>query len=155
MDRTAGSEIVPRELHRQYPTLAADFDVLEQELVPRFAQLDAEAMRAQRQFRRERMALIVGGTVASILGAVQTALGTATWPGIAEAIISAFLAAITLYLRQLKSQDRYCTNRLKAETLRGEYFMFLGRLDPYGDEATRVRRLRLKVASVVAGEEPA
>ena len=67
-------------------------------------------------------------------------------------MLAAGLAAVALRARALKAQERYFTNRLKAETLRGEYFLFLGRIGPYADDRHRAQRLIHRVAEVKAGE---
>jgi hypothetical protein len=135
-----------------YPGFAEDFEQLEQELMPHFRKLDNEALRAQNEFRLEQVALIFGGAVATTLGAIQVALAAAVWPGIVEAVLAAVLAYVALRTQALKAQERYFTNRLKAETLRGEYFSFLGRVGHYADDRYRIQRLIRRVADVKAGE---
>lgn len=128
-----GEQIVPPEAKANCPAFADDFELLERELMPHFRELDNEALRAQNQFRLEQVALIFGGALATALGAVQAALTNAVWPGIVEAALAAGLAAVALRARALKAQEHYFTNRLKAETLRGEYFLFLGQVGRYAD----------------------
>jgi hypothetical protein len=147
-----GEQIVPPEAKASCPTLADDFELLERELMPHFRELDNEALRAQNQFRLEQVALIFGGALAIVLGTVQAALASAVWPGIIEMVLAAGLAAIALRARALKAQERYFINRLKAETLRGEYFLFLGRVGSYADDDHRAQRLIRRVAEVKAGE---
>jgi len=148
-----GEQIVSLEVQARYPAFADDFELLERELMPHFRELDNEALRTQNQFRLEQMALIFGGALATALGAIQAALADAIWPGIVEAVLAAGLAAITLGARALKAQERYFTNRLKAETLRGEYFLFLGRVGSYADDDYRVQQLIRRVADVKLGRE--
>ncbi len=83
---------------------------------------------------------------------MQAALTNAVWPGIVEAALAAVLAAVALRARELKAQERYFTNRLKAETLRGEYFLFVGRVGHYTDDRYRIQRLIRRVADVKARE---
>jgi hypothetical protein len=50
---------------------------------------------------------------------------------LAEAVLAAILAGVAQAAQASKAQQRYFSSRLKAETLRSEYFLFLGRLSPY------------------------
>jgi hypothetical protein len=147
-----GEQIIPREAEATYPALADDFAFLERALLPHFRELDNEALRAQNQFRLEQMALILGGTLATVLGAVQASLLNAAWPGIVEAVLAAGLTAVAFRAQALKAQERYFTNRLKAEMLRGEYFLFLGRISPYAEDRECPQQLIRRVAEVKTGE---
>ena len=148
--------LVSEELRAAAPALAADFAVLDRELLPDFYELDEAALRAQNSFRLGRVFLILGGTTATWLGALQAALGGGVAAlGIAEALVAGTLAAGVAYVRGRQAQREYFTTRLKAERLRGEYFLFLGRVAPYDvdDDAERGRRLREQV-SMIEAEEP-
>jgi hypothetical protein len=147
------NQIVAPEIQNNYPDFKADFDVLEQNLLPYFRELDNEALRAQNQFRRQQIILIVGGVIASTLGAVQAALSEAKWPGISEAGLTAFLTMVAFFARELNAQKHYFANRLKAETLRGEYFLFLGRMGSYANDADRVPNLIRRVADIESEEK--
>jgi hypothetical protein len=99
--------------------------------------------------------VIVGGAAATSLGAVQAALGGGVPViGITEAVLAGALAASVTYVRARQAQREYFTTRLKAERLRGEYFLFLGRVHPYDldDAKERVLRLREQVNKIVAEE---
>lgn len=147
-------QIVPIEKQNNYPDFKADFDVLEQNLMPYFRELDNEALRAQNQFRRQQLTLIIGGVIASTLGAVQAAIAKeAKWPGIAEAGLTAFLTMVAFFARELNTQKNFYANRLKAETLRGEYFLFLGRVGSYAKDADRMPNLIRRVAEIEAEEK--
>jgi hypothetical protein len=148
-----GEQIIPPKAQADYPAFAEDFERLEQELMPHFRELDNEALRTQNQFRLEQVALIFGGALATTLGTIQAVLADAIWPGIVEAVLAAMLAAIALRTQALKAQERYFTNRLKAETLRGEYFLFLGRVGSYADDDYRIQQLIRRVADVKPGRE--
>jgi len=148
---------VDPSLRSSAPELAEDFEVLNEELAPVFYELDEGALRAQNDLRRGRLLVILGGAVATALGAVQSALGGGvTGIGIAGALVTGFLTAVVAYLRGSEGQKEYFNTRLKAERLRGEYFLYLGRLERYdvasGEE--RRRRLRGRVAEIEV-EEPA
>jgi hypothetical protein len=124
-----------------------------QQCSPYFRELDQEALKAQNQFRLGQVALIFGGAVATILGAVQAALAKQMWARLVETIWADALTGIIYYTQQMKAQERYFTNRLKAEALRGEYFLFLGRIGPYADDENRISYLITRVADINAGEE--
>ncbi len=142
--------LVPPAERDKCADMKDDFQLLEQELVPYFNELDRESLRFQNEYRREQVVIILGGAILTTLGAIQTAIGT-IWPGLVEAIISVVLTIFTLRSRELKWQERYFTNRLRAETLRGEYFKFLGKIAPYeGDAQARIALLTEMVAGIRA-----
>ncbi len=146
--------IVPPEEQGKYPALAADFAVLAEELLPHFEELDREAQRAQNRFRLEQLFLIAGGVFAAGLGAAHATLPDSPGFGIAEALLGITMAGVSLYARQTNAQEAYLANRLEAESLRREYFLFLGRLSPYAEDGSRLRNLRRRVAQVKAGVVP-
>ncbi len=65
--------------------------------------------------------------------------------------MATFLGLVALRAKTDKIQERYLTSRLKAEMLRREYFLFLGRLGPYG-EIDRLQHLIRQVAKIRAGK---
>lgn len=147
--------LVSAELRAASPALAGDFDVLDRELLPDFYELDEAALRAQNTFRLGQLLVLLGGAAATSLGAVQAALGGGvTEIGIAEALVGGLLAAAVAYVRGRQAQREYFTTRLKAERMRGEYFLFLGRVPPYDldDDAERLGRLRAQVSTIEAEE---
>src|SRR5215207_621390 len=117
-----------------FPEFAADFDVLDRELIPHFVERNGDALRRQNQFRLDQVILIFGGALAAMLGAIQAANAEWLWPSVIEIAVAGALSAVAFRQKQLRARDRYSTNRLKAEALRGEYFLFLGRIGMYGDE---------------------
>src|SRR2546430_4706145 len=137
-----GEQVIPLDVQEKYPDFADDFAFLEQALLSHFRIFDNEALRAQNQFRLDQVILIVGSALVTILGAVQIALTQAIWPGVVEASLAALLVALGQRTRAIKAQERYFTNRLKAELLRGEYHRFLGRIGPYADGNHRVQLVR-------------
>jgi hypothetical protein len=146
--------IIPAEAQTQTPTFSGDFKTLEDELMPHFRELDAEALRVQNQFRLNQVTLIFGGALATILGALHASLGAgpAVWAGIIESVLAAVLSAVALRLQGTHAQERYFSDRLKAEKLRTEYFLFLGRVGTYADEQERLPRLIRRVADIKSGE---
>jgi uncharacterized protein DUF4231 len=145
-------QIVQPETQNQFPDLKSDFDILEHELMPSFRNLDNEALRGQNLFRLQQVILIAGGVITTTLGAVQAALTKEVWPGIAEAVVAGFLTSVSYIARQFNEQKNYFSNRLKAETLRGEYFLFLGRMGNYANDDDRVQSLIRRVADIESEE---
>ena len=133
-------------------------DILEQELVPQFRSLDQESLRTQNTFRLGQLSLIAGGAAASVLGAVQTALGGGVLAlAIPEAVLAGLLAGTTVYIRGRNAQRAYFTARLKAERLRAEYFLVLAHAGDYagvGDSERRVL-LRSRVRAIESQEATA
>ena len=147
-------QIVSMEVQKQSPLFADDFKTLDDELMPYFRELDAEALRVQNQFRLDQVTLIFGATLATILGAVHASLGgtPAVWTGIIQSVLAAALSAVAMRLQGTHAQERYFTDRLKAEKLRGEYFLFLGRVGNYADEQQRLPSLIRRVTDIKSGE---
>jgi hypothetical protein len=144
--------IIDSGVQGQYPDLAADFAVLDKQLMPYFWELDAEALRAQNQFWLEQVFLIIFTAIVTILGAIQVARPNNKLPGIVQAVLSGILGIVIFSARSLKTHESYFTNRLKAEGLRGEYFMFLGRAVAYSNDTDRVPNLIRRVADIRAEE---
>jgi hypothetical protein len=150
--KTVQDQIVREEHWTDYPALSEDFAILDRELLPRFRELDDEALAAQNRFRREQLVLIVAGASAAVLGALQGMVDD-PWPGLGEAAVAVVLGALGTRNRELAAQDHYRHNRVKAEQLRGEYFRFLGRVDDYADERIRIQRLKRRVVEIYREEE--
>ena len=142
------AEIVSKDKQNQYAFFEADFKLLETHLMGKFRDLDDEALLRQNQFRRSQVILILGSAVVTILGAVQVSHVGGIWPGLIEAVIAIVLATVAQSARTSKAQDRYFKSRLKAETLRSEYFDFLSRADPYREDQPRVQHLKQRVLRV-------
>jgi uncharacterized protein DUF4231 len=145
-------QFVEPQAQNQFPALKSDFDMLEKELMPSFRRLDNEALRAQNLFRLQQVILIAGGVITTTLGAVQAAHSKESWPGIAEAVVAAFLTSISYIAREFNEQKNYFSNRLKAEALRGEYFLFLGRIGNYANDDDRAQNLIRRVDDIESEE---
>jgi hypothetical protein len=145
-------QIVAPADQARYTLFAEDFSSLERELMPHFRELDNQALRRQNQSRLEQLILIFGGVLASALGAFHVAFADATWLGIPEAAVALILVAISQRARGFKAQEMYLTQRLKAELLRGEYFLYLGHLGPYADPQQRRQQLVRRVTEIISGE---
>ncbi|HLZ31188.1 MAG TPA: DUF4231 domain-containing protein [Chloroflexota bacterium] len=147
-------QIVPLVAQAEFPEFADDFAVLERELLPEFRELDNQALRRQNQFRLDQLLLIFGGALAATLGAIQASISGATWPGVAEFLVAGGLTAVAFRQRELRAREKYSASRLKAEGLRSEYFLFLGRIGDYTDETERIRHLIRRVSLILAEQEP-
>jgi hypothetical protein len=145
-------DLVKPEARDKYPAFAGDFKTLDGELMPNFRGFDNEAIRNQNTYRGMYIILILGGAIVTIFGILQIAFLDTVWIGIAGSIVAFGLAAVTSLLSQLKYQKRYLNARLRAERLRSEYFLFLGRIDHYSAQ-DRVQNLRQRVAEIEAGGE--
>jgi Protein of unknown function (DUF4231) len=142
------SHIVKPEIRNNYPALAGDFALLDKYLMGYFWKLDEEALESQNKFRRAQVILILGTAIAAILGAIQAAYPASKWPSLFETVLAAALTAVIMKIRTLKTHEGYYTNRLKAERLRSEYFLFLGRAEPYSNDDDRVSNLERRVAAI-------
>jgi hypothetical protein len=143
-------QIVSLATQAEFLEFGEDFATLERELLPHFRILDEEALRRQNQYRVGQVVLIFGGAIAVIFGAIQVALPTASWPGVVEFLVAGGLSAVAFRQRELRVRDRYSASRLKAEALRGEYFLFLGHVGAYGHERQRVRHLISRIGQIMA-----
>lgn len=140
--------IVEPEVRDDYPALAGDFALLDKHLMKYFWELDEAALQSQNKFRRAQVILIGGTAIATVLGAIQAAYPALKWPSISEAVLASFLTAVIMKIRTLKTHEGYYTNRLKAERLRSEYFLFLGRAEPYSKDEDRESNLVRRVAEI-------
>jgi hypothetical protein len=145
---------LPKADDGRFAALSDDLAALHAELMPAYEDADFAALRAQNAFRGAQVTLILGGAVIAILGSLQAAFGdTATWPSIAQLVAGASLTAIGTMQTKLGTQQRYLRERLVAERLRGEAFVFLGRIG-YPDDAEAARR-QLVARVVEIRAEPA
>lgn len=126
-------ELVPQQDRSLYPSFVTDFAILETQLMGIFRELDNKAKLYQNTYRWMYIILILGGALATTLTIIQIALPDVNGFGIAGAAVAAILGLVTTLLQQLNRQRDYLDNRLKAERLRSEYFMFLGHFDQYAD----------------------
>jgi hypothetical protein len=136
----------------RFPALAAELTVLGDELVPAFERADLAALQAQNRFRGAQVALILGGALIAILGSLQAALGDSVpWPSIVQLAVGAVLAWVGAKQRRPRTQQRYLEQRLIAERLRAEAFLFLGGVGyPPGADAQRAR-LAERVREITRG----
>lgn len=144
--------LFPEGVEEQYPHLASDFRLWRDEFEQRFRQLDHEAQLLQNQFWRQQVALIIGGLVATTLGAYQAARGGGQEAvAAAQAILTGALTGVAAVARGRRSQHGYLTARLKAERIKSEFFLFLARAGDYAG-ADRDERLRQQVEDIAEAE---
>jgi hypothetical protein len=130
---------LPAANDAKYAALADDLAAVHADLMPAFERRDTAALRAQNAFRGAQVTLILGGAVIAILGSLQAALGDAvTWPSVAQLTVGAVLTGVGTMQTKLATQQRYLRERLVAERLRSEAFLFLGRIG-YPAEADAAR----------------
>jgi hypothetical protein len=144
--------LLPGRIAEEFPDLSSDIEDLG-ELFKEFEKLDVAALGSQNQFRRAQFILIVGGLIATLLGAIQAALPKSAWAGIVEVCLVAVLVSVFLVTGQLNLKDDYLDQRLKAERLRAECFFFLARVGGYSaldDDRSRAL-LEHRVALIKAG----
>ena len=145
-----------------YPALEQDLATVREVLYPAFGRADEAALRFQGRFRRSEQVLILGAVVAVMLGAIAAAASPPhTGSGanarniwaVGEFLLTFGLGAFAFVVRKLRWHDRWLRQRTIAETLRGEQFLFLGRVGGYagGEDLKRsLERLRRRLATAGA-----
>lgn len=139
-----------------YPALGADLEIVKRTLEPPFRRADAAALRFQRLFRLSELALIFGAVAATTLGAIAAsssstpapADGTGNLWGATETVLTFALGALAFVVQRLHWHERWLRQRTVAETLRGEQFLFLGRVGPYGETGDAARLLEARVLDI-------
>ena len=133
--------VVPADRDDDYPELAADLALWRVEFEHRFRRLDHEAQVLQNRFWRQRVTLILGGLVLTVLGVWQTAAGGQKALGAIQAVLAGLLVGLTTLAKGRDVRRGYLTARLKAERIKSEFFLFLGRVGDYAgdDGADRLR----------------
>jgi hypothetical protein len=63
-------------------------------------------------------------------------------------VIGGLVSAVALRARELNARERYMGSRLKAERLKSEYFLDLGRSGNYGSEPDAERALRRRIVQI-------
>jgi Protein of unknown function (DUF4231) len=150
---------VPFRPGEDWPVVPADsagFDALGDDLAlwrstleGRFREVDHEALRLQNRFWLLQLLFIAGSATASILGAIQAAVGGGNVAlATAGAILSGLLAGLTMLVRDRRAQSGYLDARLRAERIKSEYFLFLARADDYGSAANPRTLLDQRVAEI-------
>jgi SMODS and SLOG-associating 2TM effector domain 3 len=147
--------VVPDGAEAQFPRLAEDLQLWRTRLEDRFRELDHRALRLQQQFWRQQVTLLLGGLLATALGAYQAAQGSGNpYVAVVQAVVTGLLAGVTVLARGQHAQRGYLTARLKAERIKSEFFLFLGCAAGY-DDGDRVVRLLQQVEDIEDAEEVA
>jgi hypothetical protein len=124
--------VLPETAESMYPALASDFLIWRNGLEQDFRRLDHLAQVKQQQFWRQQVTLIVGGLLATILGATQATLGGGQHVLAAvQAVLAGLLTGLTALVRGRRAQQAFLTTRLTAERLKSEYFLYLARAGEY------------------------
>jgi uncharacterized protein YjbI with pentapeptide repeats len=150
-------EIVPLSAQRDHPALSEDFRFLQQELLPRFG----EARRRAASMADNLRAWHGGVLVAAILGvlvAAAVSYGVAVhrpfpspsleWAAVGASSASTLAIASVLLPAYRRLGERRARLQRAADRLRSEYFLFLGRIGPYGNPASRRNILRQRVQMI-------
>jgi len=143
--------VIRQEQLTEYPALATDLSVWH-ELEPTFRRLDRSAQISQANFLRQNVALIIGSLVATSLGAALTAVGSKVgWLVVTQATFAALLAQLAVIIRLSRARQIHHTDRLKAEWIRSEFYLFLARVGDYSED-DRVAKLRKQVNEIEEAE---
>jgi Protein of unknown function (DUF4231) len=145
--------VIPVDQRDAYPSLAADIDVLDREVAPRFRACDLAALAHQNRHRRQQVVVLLGSALLTGLGGVQAIIPHQRWPGILLTLLAVALAASARWMGERHSLTRYLEARVKAERLRALHFLYLARIEKYG-KADRDHRLKEAVVAITAGKEP-
>jgi hypothetical protein len=144
--------VLPPDAEGLYPQLSLDFQLWRDKLERPFRRLDHDAQLLQHQFWRQQVALIIGGLLATALGAYQAARGGGNQGvAVAQAVLTGALTGLTAMMRARRAQQGYLTARLKAERIKSEFFLFLARVGAYA-EPDRQNRLRQQVEDMMDAE---
>jgi hypothetical protein len=144
--------LVPPGEEAEFPHLAADLALWRENIEPAFRRWDHEALLAQHRFWRQQVVLIIGGLLATILGALQAAAGGGNLGlGVAQAVLTGLLTGVAAVARGRRAQQGYLNHRLRAEQIKSEFFLFLGRVGDF-DADDREQLLLRRVQDIVDAE---
>jgi len=147
----ASLPVLPAEVPGTGSPLEADAQGVRELLEPAFELADTTALRAQNRFRLMQVVVIGLGALAAIFGAVQSGVGDdAHWPGAVQAVAAGIAGTVVLRRASYRAQRVYLDQRLSAERLRGEAFLFLGRVGYPADDAAAREHLRRRVDQIVS-----
>lgn len=150
--RKPGRPVVDRQDLEGFPLLAEDLGLWAELHEERFRRLDDRAQHLQNQFWRQHVVLIIGGLVATSLGAVQAAAGSGyVVLAVIQAVLVGVLAGVTVLVRSRRAQQGYIAARLKAERMRSELYLFLGRVGHYAGPQP-ADRLQEQIDDIEAAE---
>lgn len=144
--------IVSAEQLAEYPALRKDLEVWSNYLEYRYRRLNHASMIFQNRYWRRNVALIIGSFVATCLGVLQTAMGASVgWLAVLQASFTALLAQLAVLIRLGQVQQKFRTNRLKAEWIKSEYYLFLARTGDYASD-DRMTKLQQSISDIERAE---
>lgn len=153
--KPAQERIVPNDKRGPYGSLDEDLAIGDELVEPGYLDYDGRALEAQNTFRRGQVTLICLGLLVTILGAVQAALdGGVLWLGIVQAVFAGLAGWRAQALKRKTTMRDYFTLRKKAELLRGEYFLAVGKVGEYAELDLDARKdlVRQRVAAIEAAQ---
>lgn len=145
--------VVPVDVRADYPSLRADFAVLDEVVGGPFAAADRAALVEQNRHRLYQVVILLGAALLSGSAALQGVFVDQRWPGVVSAVLALLLATLGQTAGELGTLGEFQTSRMKAERLRALHFEYLSRRGPYGGP-DRELELRRAVIAVDAGKEP-
>lgn len=124
-----------------------DIDFMEYELLRLFRERDHAAKFNQNRYRRQQIYFLTLAVAATLIGSLQVvALNNSPEVMPLFAFLETLVALLTAFLAAVGGreppQERWLSNRRRAEQMRREYFRFLTRMPPY-DEVTGYQRRML------------
>ncbi len=135
---------VPEEVRKE---ILADTDFMEYELLRLFRERDHTAKFNQNRYRRQQIFFLGLAVAATLIGSLQVvALNSNPEVMPLFAFLETLVALLTAFLAAVGGreppQERWLSNRRRAEQMRREYFRYLTRMPPY-DEVTGYQRRML------------
>jgi hypothetical protein len=134
--------VVPPDAEELYPQLAPDLWLWREQLEQPFWLLDHQSLLFQHRFWRQRTTLILGGLVATTMGAFQAAQGGGNeYLAGTQTVVTGLLTGVASLVSGGRAQQGYLDARLRAERFKSEFFLYLGRAGDYAgpDAAERLR----------------
>lgn len=124
-----------------------DIDFMEYELMRLFRERDHTAKFNQNRYRRQQIFFLTLAVAATLIGSLQVvALNSSPEIMPLFAFLETLVALLTAFLAAVGGreppQERWLSNRRRAEQMRREYFRYLTRMPPY-DEVTGYQRRML------------
>lgn len=149
------SDITGYHTHPAREVIEKDVKFLDEVVLQRFRQFDAEAKLYQNKYRRYQITYMLLAALATLLGSIlalafdknSTVVYLAGFGETAIALITTYFAT-TVDTKDLL--EKYLLKRQRAEALRREYFRYIANLVPYNtsSDAERQRILRSRVSSI-------
>ena len=138
------TSLIGRDPVDEYPALRGALQAADRVVVPALRESDAIAQREQNRHRWYVTLGLIGGLATTTLGAVQSWLVSAAWPGVAVATVGAATSGLLTVSRRQGSLDAYVVARTRAERLRSLCFEFLSTGPMLGEDESRARLADLR-----------